>query len=45
MLIMRRGKQQMTEEYNYQLKKKSELSEKKKLTSTLEYWRQIPSNK
>ena len=41
---MKSGKGQITEE-NYQIKKKSERSEKKKFTNTWEYWGQIPSNK
>ena len=45
MLIMRRGKQQMTEGIEQPNKKKSEHLEKRKLTSNWEYWKQTPSNK
>ena len=44
MLIMRSEKLQMTEEKNYQTKKKSERSEKRKLTSTYEHWKRTPSS-
>ena len=47
MLIMRSGKRQMTKgiNINYQLKEKSEHSEKRKLTNTWKYWMRTVSNK
>ena len=43
---MRSGKRQMTEGIELQnQEKKSECSEKRKLTSTWKYWKWMPSNK
>ena len=43
-LVMKNGKQKMTEGIELQ-KEKSERSEKRKCRDTLEYWTQTPSNK
>ena len=45
MFIMKSGKKQMMEGVEFQLKKKSEQSEKRKITNTWEYGKQEPSNK
>ena len=45
MLIMRSEKRQMTEVKELENKKKLESSEKRKLTSTWEYWMRTTSNK
>ena len=45
MFVMRSGKRQMTDGIKHQIKKKSERSEKRKLSSTWEFWKRVPSNK
>ena len=45
MLIMRSGKRQISEGIVFQIKKESERSEKRKITSTWKYWKRIHSNK
>ena len=45
MLIMRNGKQHMTEGIELPNQEKSEYSKKSKVTNTCEYWKRAPSNK
>ena len=45
MLIMKNGKPQMTEGMDLPTRKKSECMEKRKLSSTWEYWKHIQTNK
>ena len=45
MLEMKSGKRHLTDGRNYQVKTKSELSEKRKPTNTWASWRLTPSNK
>ena len=45
MLILKTGKRKMTERIELQNKEDSERLEKRKITSTWEYWKQTSSNK
>ena len=45
LLVMKSGKRHLTDEINYQIKTRSERSQKTRPTNTWESWRLTPSNK